>query len=78
MPLNELLPLMVYERPGNRYSLVRGPVRKLTGATSIVAHWSPSERGYLVRTDRLGDLLAIADVQGNWNVRVRRIEQVTA
>ena len=72
--MNEPLPLMVYERPDNRYSLVRGPVQKLLPHTTIRAHWDPLERGYLVRTDRIGELLAIAETQNCWNVRVRRIE----
>lgn len=70
----EFRPLRVYVRPDVRYSLVRGPVRDLTTGSDIVPNWSAMDRAWLVRTDRIGDLLALAELDGGFVVRVRTLE----
>jgi hypothetical protein len=68
-----LIPLHVTVRDTERYSIVRGQVRRLTDATSIVPSYSRVEGAWLVRTDRVPELLVLAELQGGWVVRVHRI-----
>lgn len=69
-----LKPLVFYVRHGARHSLVRGHVMPLLEGSGIVATWSNVERGRLVRTDRIGELCARAELDGGYIVRVRNIE----
>jgi hypothetical protein len=70
-------PLHVYERSQERHSVVRGgPVHQLVEGTPVRALWDRRERGYLVRSDRLPDLLAMAEVAG-WRVVVHREGEVS-
>lgn len=66
--------LHVYVRPESRHSLARGPVRQLVDGTPIRALWDARERGFLVRTDRVPDLLVLADQQRGWQVRIHERE----
>ena len=63
-------PIYLYQRPSQRYSLLRGYVTAITDGSSIVPSWSNVERGFLVRNDRLPELLARAELQGV-DVRLR-------
>lgn len=69
-------PLHVYERPQERHSLVRGgAVHQLVEGSSVRALWDRRERGYHVRSDRLADLLALAELAG-WPVVVHHEGEV--
>lgn len=52
-----------------------GPVHQLVEGTPVRALWDRRERGYLVRTDRLPDVLALAEVAG-WHVVMHREGEV--
>ena len=71
---DEGVPLHVYLRRGERYSLVRGWLRPLLASTTIRCHWSPVDRGWLVRTDRVDDVLALAELHGGYVVVVHEVE----
>lgn len=67
-------PLHVHERPQDRHSIIRGgPLHQLVDGTPIRALWDRRERGYLVRTDRLPDVLAMAELAG-WPIVMHRGE----
>jgi hypothetical protein len=68
--------LHVFERPQERHSLVKGgPVHQLVEGTPVRALWDRRERGYLVRTDRLPEVLVLAEVAG-WHVVMHRKGEV--
>lgn len=57
--------MFVYGQPDStRYALVKGNVRDWLRDNGIPAMYSPSKRGWHVRLDRLGDMLALAESQG--------------
>ncbi len=61
--------ILVYGLPENvRYTLVRTPqwgrVKAWLDASSIPATWTPRLRGWCVRTERMGDLIARAEQAG--------------
>lgn len=57
-------PIHVYPH-SSRYDLIRGPlVRSWLAENGIPAQWSGLHRGSLVRVDRTGDLLCLAQWQG--------------
>lgn len=62
----------VYGLPENvRYTLVRGVnLRDWLRDRSIPAMWSPARKGWLIRNDRLGDVLARAELDG-YDVRMK-------
>ncbi len=74
----DLKPMVVYVRHGARYSLVRGHIKPLIEGSSIVASWSAVERGWMVRTDRVGEVCARAELHGGYVVRVRNQLVVSA
>ncbi len=47
-----------------RYALVRGHLRDWLKAEGIPAMWSPPRKGWYVRTERVGDLMARAEIAG--------------
>lgn len=54
--------LFVHVGPvGSRYTLVKGDIRDWLIDSNIPALWSPSRRGWHVRTERLPDMLARAE-----------------
>ncbi|WP_295700431.1 hypothetical protein [Lapillicoccus sp.] len=64
-------PLLVYGLPDNlRYSLLRGPILDFLQDNRIPAQWTPRLRGWTVRTERIGDLIALAELAG-YVVRMR-------
>ena len=64
-------PMSVYGMPANlRYTLVRGPIRDLLKDNRIPAMWLPRLRGWTIRTERIGDLIALAEIAG-YVVRMR-------
>lgn len=66
-------PLHVYVTGGERYALLRGPARLLLTELSIVGTWSPAQRGYVVRAEHVGTILAVAESRPDeWSVRVHR------
>lgn len=70
-----LKPLHVYLTEGARYALLRGPARLLLSELHVVGTWSPADRGYHVRSERVPDVLALAESRPDeWNVRVHRTE----
>lgn len=64
--------LYVYSIPENlRYTLVRGvSLRDWLRDNGIPAMWSPLRKGWQVRTDRIGDLIARAELDG-FEVRMK-------
>jgi hypothetical protein len=63
--------IYAYGMPENvRYTLVRGHLREWLREHSIPAMWSPARKGWLIRTDRLGDVLALAELDG-YDVRLK-------
>lgn len=62
--------LYVYEMPGSHYTLLRGRLRDWLTAQRIPALNSPRLRGWQVRTERIADLLAQAEVDG-FEVRLK-------
>jgi hypothetical protein len=57
--------LYVYGLPENiRYTLIRGNLRDWLKAEHIPALWSNTYRGWHVRTERIGDLIARAEHAG--------------
>lgn len=63
--------LYVYGMPENvRYTLVRGHLREWLKDSAIPAMWSPARKGWLIRTDRIGDVLARAELDG-YDVRMK-------
>lgn len=57
-------------RENTRYTLIRGFLMDWLRAERIPALWSPTYKGWHVRTDRLGDLLARAELAG-FDVRMK-------
>jgi hypothetical protein len=55
---------------GERYTLVRGPLRDWLKAESIPALRSITHKGWHVRTERIGDLIARAEHAG-YEVRMK-------
>ena len=54
-----------------RYTLVRGvDLRDWLRDNGIPAMWSPLRKGWQVRTDRIGDLIARAELDG-FDVRMK-------
>jgi hypothetical protein len=65
--------LFVYVGPdGSRYALIRGDARDWLIDSKIPAMWSPSRRGWHVRTERLPDMIARAELDGV-KVRVKAV-----
>lgn len=64
--------LYVWGISGNlRYTLVRGvDLRDWLRDNGIPAMWSPLRKGWQVRTDRIGDLIARAELDG-FEVRMK-------
>lgn len=64
--------LYVWGISGNlRYTLVRGVnLRDWLRDSGIPAMWSPLRKGWQVRTDRIGDLIARAELDG-FDVRMK-------
>ena len=61
--------MFVYGQPESpRYALVKGNLRDWLRENRIPAMYSPIKRGWNVRVDRLGDVIALAESQG---IRVR-------
>ncbi len=58
----------VYEPPGARHALLRGVPRELLADMEISALWSPLRRGFLVRSERMADVVALLEYH---NVAVR-------
>ncbi|WP_155892994.1 hypothetical protein [Intrasporangium chromatireducens] len=57
--------MFVYGMPDSpRYALVKGRLRDWLCENGIPAMWSPPLRGWRVRLDRLGDVLALAERDG--------------
>jgi hypothetical protein len=55
--------LLIGREDGN-YTLVKGNVRTWLADNRIPALWSPMNHGWWVRTERIPDLLAAAEVEG--------------
>lgn len=53
-----------------RYSLVRGHLRDWLKDEHIPALWTPRLKGWCVRTERIGDLIARAEISG-YQVRMK-------
>lgn len=71
--MSDLKPLHAYVTDGEKYGLLRGPARLLLTELSIVGTWSPAERGYVVRSEHVATVLALAQARPReWNVRVHR------
>jgi hypothetical protein len=68
--VSNLLPMHVYDRPDERFSYVKGPIKPLLAGTSIRAIWNLRVRAYEVRSDRLAELLVLAELAGNYHVRM--------
>ncbi len=62
--------LYVYGTDNLRYTLVRGHLREWLRDNGIPAMWSPLRKGWQVRTDRIGDLIARAELDG-FDVRMK-------
>ncbi len=57
--------LYVYGLPGNaRSTLVRGPLHEWLKGHGVPAMWTPRLKGWCVRTERIGDLIALAERDG--------------
>lgn len=55
----------VYGLPENaRYTLVRGPLRAWLKGHSVPAMWTPRLNGWCIRTERVGDVIALAERDG--------------
>lgn len=54
----------IYAVPGERQFLVRGPMGFWLKRAGFSGMWSAIEKGWWVRVEHLGDLLARADVEG--------------
>lgn len=72
-----MIPVHLYVCAGQRYSLLRGPGRLFVEGTTARVHWSGPDRGYQVRTDRIPELLARADLEKRWAVTVHELGEVT-
>ncbi len=59
----------IYCASGDRHALVRAAARDWLRVNGIPALRSNTHRGYHVRAERLGDLVARAELDG-WHVRV--------
>ena len=57
-----------------RYALVKGHVRDFLRDNRIPALYSPSQRGWHVRMDRIADVIAQAE-QAGIRVRVKAVTQ---
>lgn len=57
-------------RDNARYTLIRGHLREWLKAEGIPAMWSLTYRGWHVRTERIGDLIARAELAG-YQVRMK-------
>jgi hypothetical protein len=58
------------QRSNPRYTLVRGMIRGWLIERQIPAMWSPMHKGWHVRTERVGDLIAQAELDG-FEVRMK-------
>jgi hypothetical protein len=58
----------VYQLPGARHALLRGVPRELLAGLNVSALWSPLRRGFLVRSERMADVVALLEYH---NVAVR-------
>ncbi len=58
----------VYEIPGARHALLRGVPRELLADMNVSAMWSPLRRRFLVRSERMADVVAMLEYR---NVVVR-------
>lgn len=57
--------LLVYGlKESSRYTLLRGPLGAWLRDEEIPATWTPRLRGWCVRTERVGDVIACAEVAG--------------
>ena len=61
--------VFVYGLPENlRYSLLRSPhwrsTRDMLTRAGVNAQWSRLRRGWTVRTERVGDVIAVAEAEG--------------
>lgn len=48
----------IYEPPGATQALLRGIPRDMLRELQISARWSPSRRGFLIRAERVADVVA--------------------
>ena len=51
----------IYEIPGARHALLRGVPGELLADMDISAMWSPLRRGFLVRSERMADVVAMLE-----------------
>lgn len=58
----------IYEPPGARHALLRGVPRELLADLGIPAQWSPSQRGFVIRSQRIADVVAMLE-HHNYSVR---------
>ena len=56
--------LVIGESDGRRYTLIKGSVKDWLGENRIPALWSPLNRGWWLRTERVADVVALAERQG--------------
>jgi hypothetical protein len=56
--------LIVGDSDGRNHTLIKGNIRGWLASNRIPALWSPTNRGWWIRTQRIADLVALAEHHG--------------
>lgn len=56
--------LVIGESDGRRHTPIKGSVKDWLAKNGIPALWSPTNRGWWLRNERVADVVALAERQG--------------